>query len=164
MDWTELDSRHCSIARTTAVVGDAWSVLVLRDLFNGVRRFDDLARHLGIARNVLTTRLAALVEAGVVERVPYREPGRRERHEYVPTPAGWDLRPVLIAMMAWGDAHRAGAEGPPLRVEHADCGAQVHAELRCTSGHTITSDTRLHAVPGPGARGSGKPHSRPQSS
>ena len=96
------------MARTAEVVGDGWTVLVLRDLFNGVRRFDDLAAHLGIARNVLTRRLAALVEEGIVERVPYREPGARERHEYRLTAAGRDLRPVLLAMLAWGDAHRAG--------------------------------------------------------
>ena len=69
------------MARTAEVVGDGWTVLVLRDLFNGVRRFDDLATHLGVARNVLTRRLTALVEEGIVERVPYREPGARERHE-----------------------------------------------------------------------------------
>jgi DNA-binding HxlR family transcriptional regulator len=82
------------VARTAEVVGDGWTVLVLRDLFNGVRRFDDLATHLGIARNVLTRRLAALVEAGIVERVPYRAPGSRERHEYRLTSAGRDRRPM----------------------------------------------------------------------
>ncbi len=152
VDWSATNSTRCSVARTTAVVGDAWSVLVLRDLFNGVRRFDDLARHLGIARNVLTRRLGGLVEAGVVERVPYREPGRRERHEYRLTPAGRDLRPVVLAMLAWGDAHRADPEGPPMRVEHAECGAPVRVELRCAAGHPIEPGTPLRAVPGPGAR------------
>lgn len=152
MDWREHDSTRCSVARTAAVLGDGWSMLVLRDLFNGVRRFDDLAGHLGIARNVLTRRLAELTEAGVVERVPYREPGRRERHEYMLTPAGRDLRPVLVAMMTWGDTHRAGTDGPPLRIEHDGCGAPVRAELRCTEGHPITDDTRLRTLPGPGAR------------
>ena len=115
MEWKDLDSSRCSVARTAEVVGDGWTVLVLRDLFNGVRRFDDLAAHLGIARNVLTRRLTALVEEGIVERVPYREPGARERHEYRLTAAGRDLRPVLLAMLAWGDAHRAGPDGPPVR-------------------------------------------------
>ena len=147
-----MDSAACSVARTAAVVGDAWTVLVLRDLFNGVRRFDDLAGHLGIARNVLTRRLAALVDAGLVERVPYREPGRRERHEYRLTAAGRDLRPIILAMRAWGDAHRCGPEGPPMRVEHAGCGAPVHLEVHCAAGHRIGDGDRLQAVPGPGAR------------
>jgi DNA-binding HxlR family transcriptional regulator len=151
VEWKDLDSRRCSVARTAAVVGDGWTVLVLRDLFNGVRRFDDLATHLAIARNVLTRRLAALVEEGVVERVPYREPGSRERHEYRLTAAGRDLRPVILAMMAWGDTHRAGPDGPPLRVEHPACGAPVHVELRCAEGHVIEPDTRLRSIPSPAA-------------
>ena len=152
MDWKELDSTRCSVARTAEVVGDSWTVLVLRDLFNGIRRFDDLARHLGIARNVLTRRLTALTDAGVVDRVPYREPGRRERHEYHLTAAGRDLLPVILAMLAWGDTHRADADGPPMRVEHSGCGAPVHIELRCADGHVIEPGTRLRSVPGPGAR------------
>lgn len=152
MDFRELDSTRCSVARTAALVGDAWTVLVLRDLFNGIRRFDDLARHLGIARNVLTRRLAALTEAGVVDRVPYREPGRRERHEYRLTPAGRDLRPVVLAMVEYGDRHLAGPDGPPMIVEHAGCGAPVHLEVRCAEGHLVEPRTRLRSVPGPGAR------------
>ncbi|MGD9529345.1 winged helix-turn-helix transcriptional regulator [Pseudonocardia sp.] len=151
MDPRDLESTRCSIARTAALVGDAWTVLVLRDLFNGIRRFDDLARHLRIARNVLTRRLAALTAAGFVERVPYREPGRRERHEYRLTPAGRDLRPVLIAMLEFGDRHLAGDDGPPVTIEHAGCGAAVHVELRCAEGHLVEPATRLRTLPGPGA-------------
>jgi DNA-binding HxlR family transcriptional regulator len=151
MDPRDLESTRCSIARTAALVGDAWTVLVLRDLFNGIRRFDDLARHLHIARNVLTRRLAALTAAGLVERVPYREPGRRERHEYRLTPAGRDLRPVLIAMLEFGDRHLAGDGGPPVTIEHAGCGAAVHVELRCAEGHLVEPVTRLRTLPGPGA-------------
>lgn len=146
MEWRDVESGRCSVARAASVVGDGWTVLVLRDLFNGIRRFDDLAAHLGVARNVLTRRLAALVEEGVVERVPYREPGARERHEYRLTPAGRDLRPVILALLAWGDAHRAGPEGPPVRVEHAGCGAPVHVELRCAQGHAVPADDRLRTV------------------
>src|SRR6476620_7339887 len=79
----------------------------------------------------------SLVEEGIVERLPYREPGARERHEYRLTAAGRDLRPVLLAMLAWGDAHRAGPDGPPVRVEHPGCGAAVHVELRCAEGHAV---------------------------
>lgn len=147
MDLRDLDSTRCSVARTAALVGDAWTVLVLRDLFNGIRRFDDLAAHLHIARNVLTRRLTALADAGLVDRVPYREPGRRERHEYRLTTAGRDLRPVILAMMQYGDRHLAGPEGPPVRVEHDGCGAAVHVEVRCAEGHLVGSPTRLHTVP-----------------
>ncbi len=155
MDFRELDSTRCSVARTAALVGDAWTVLVLRDLFNGIRRFDDLAHHLRIARNVLTRRLTTLTDAGLVERVPYREPGRRERHEYRLTAAGRDLRPVILAMLTYGDRHLAGPDGPPMVVEHAGCAAPVHVEVRCAEGHLIEPDTRLRSVPGPGARHAG---------
>jgi DNA-binding HxlR family transcriptional regulator len=152
VDWAEYDSGRCSVARAAGVVGDSWTVLVLRDLFNGIRRFDDLATHLGIARNVLTRRLASLVNEGIVVKVPYRDPGSRERHEYRLTEAGRDLRPVILAMLAWGDVHRADGFGPPMRVEHAECGTPVHVELRCAEGHLVEPTTRLRAVPGPGAR------------
>lgn len=151
MDWSDFDSRRCSVARAAGVVGDTWTVLILRDLFHGIRRFDDLAAHLGIARNVLTRRLAALVAEGIAVRVPYREPGSRERHEYSLTDAGRDLRPVIMAMLAWGDVHRGDGFGPPMRVEHTDCGSPVRVELRCEEGHLIEHGTRLRAVPGPGA-------------
>src|SRR5215475_12565884 len=150
--WRELESDACSIARTAVLIGQPWMLLVLRDLFNGVRRFDDLAEHLGIARNVLSRRLAALVEAGLVQRVAYREAGQRARHEYRLTPAGRDLRPVLLALMAYGDQHLAGPEGPPMLVDHAGCGGAVRVALECEYGHPIEPTTRLTSTPGPGAR------------
>lgn len=145
------------VARTAVLVGDAWTVLVLRDLFNGIRRFDDLAGHLRIARNVLTRarRLAHLTDAGIVDRVPYREAGRRVRHEYRLTAAGRDLRPVILAMMSYGDRHLAGPDGPPMRVEHDGCGADVHIEVHCAEGHLVDPAERLRTVPGPGARVAG---------
>lgn len=152
MQFAETDSRTCSIARTTELVGDAWSVLILRDLLNGVRRFDDLVAHLGIARNVLTRRLTTLTGAGLIRREPYRETGRRERFEYRPTAAARELRPVLLALMAWGDAHLAGPAGPPVLVEHEGCGAPVELHLRCAAGHELTTTSRLQTLPGPGVR------------
>lgn len=146
MEWAELDSRRCSVARAAEVVGDSWTVLVLRDLLNGIHRFDDLAAHLHIARNVLTRRLGGLVAEGIVEKVPYREPGARARHEYRLTAAGRDLQPVILALLAWGDTHRPGENGPPVRVEHARCGADVHLELRCADGHTVDAHERLRTV------------------
>jgi DNA-binding HxlR family transcriptional regulator len=148
----DLDSTVCSIARTMTVIGQPWTVLVLRDLFNGLRRFDELAEHLGVARNVLARRLASLVEHGLVERVEYREPGQRARHEYRLTPEGRDLRPVLLSLMDYGDRHFAGDEGPPLRMLHRDCGGSVVVRLECTEGHQLDPDTRLVPDLGPGAR------------
>jgi DNA-binding HxlR family transcriptional regulator len=148
----ELDSATCSIARTLALIGEPWMLLVLRDVFNGVRRFDELADHLGIARNVLTRRLAALVDAGLVERSSYRQAGQRSRFEYRLTQAGRDLRPVLLALMAYGDTHYAGPAGPPLLVQHRDCGGTVRVRLECSNGHAIEPATRLTSTPGPGAR------------
>jgi len=149
--WRELDSGTCSIARTMAVIGEPWTVLVLRDILNGVRRFDELVDHLGIARNVLTRRLTTLVDAGLVETRAYREPGRRARREYRPTPAGRDLRPVLLALMAYGDRHHAGPDGAPAVVEH-ECGAPVVLQEVCTDGHVLGPQDRVRTVPGPGSR------------
>lgn len=149
--WRALDSTACSIARTLELVGDAWTVLVLRDLFDGVRRFDEIADHLGVARNVLARRLNALVSGGLVERRKYREPGRRARHEYRLTALGRDLRPVLLALMEFGDEHLA-VDGPPVHFEHADCGGDVRLVLQCEHGHRLTSPDRLRARLGPGAR------------
>jgi DNA-binding HxlR family transcriptional regulator len=151
MDWRELDSATCSIARTMAVLGEPWTVLVFRDVLNGVRRFDELVEHLGIARNVLTRRLGTLVEAGFVETREYREPGHRARREYRPTTAGRDLRPVLLALMAFGDRHSAGEAGPPAYAVH-ECGAPVALQEVCADGHVLAPTDRVRVVPGPGAR------------
>ncbi|MRJ75762.1 transcriptional regulator [Aeromicrobium sp. SMF47] len=152
MTWTDYDSAACSIARTAHVLGDRWTVLVVRDLFNGVRRFDALQDHLGISRDVLTKRLRLLVDEGLVETRPVRDEGERTRHEYVLTDAGRELRTVLVAIMDWGDRHRAGAAGPPVGVRHAGCGEAVHAHLVCEAGHEIAPATRTELVPLDGAR------------
>ena len=121
--YSAYDSDACSIARTLALIGDRWTLLVLRDVANGVGRFDELASHLGIARNVLSQRLARLAQAGLVNRTAYREPGARERQEYRLTGPGRELIPILLAFMDWGDRNLAGPDGPPAVVRHADCGA-----------------------------------------
>jgi DNA-binding HxlR family transcriptional regulator len=152
MPLTDYDSSTCSIARTAQILGDRWSVLVVRNLFNGVRRFDALQQHLGIARDVLTKRLALLVDEGIVERRAYRPEGERTRHEYALTPAGRDLRTVMVALMDWGDAHRPGEDGPPMSLRHRDCGAGIHAHLACADGHEIETSTRAELVPLAGAK------------
>jgi DNA-binding HxlR family transcriptional regulator len=130
-------SEVCSIARSVALVGDRWALLVLRDVGNGVRRFDELAQHLGVARDVLTRRLNVLVGEGLVERRPYQEAGQRQRSEYRLTDKGRDFVPVLVALMQWGDRHLADEAGPPVRLYHADCGAPLSLELRCAAGHAV---------------------------
>jgi len=152
MAWLDYESRTCSIARTLDAVGERWTVLILRDLFNGVHRFEDLQRHLNVARDILARRLATLVDAGIVDRVAYQEPGSRSRREYHLTQAGMELRPVLVALMDWGDKHLAGNDGPPMVLEHVGCGATVHARLTCDKGHRIKAEDALHVVPQPAAR------------
>lgn len=120
--------RPCSIADTLAVIGEKYSLLVLREVFFGVRRFDAIARNTGAPRDILAARLRRLVEAGVLEKVPYSE--RPPRFEYRPTEAGEDLRPVLHLLRQWGDRHLG--HRPPVVVEHS-CGADLDALVICRS-------------------------------
>lgn len=152
LPYSAFDSEVCSIARTLALIGDRWTLLVLRDVANGVRRFDDLVSHLGVARNVLSRRLAALTEADLVVRTAYRTEGARERYEYRLSRAGRELVPILLAMMTWGDRHLAGQEGQPVIPRHADCGAQVRVLVTCEAGHELGDRPRLRLEVGPGSR------------
>lgn len=126
--------------------------MVLREIFNGVRRFEEMREHTEIPRQVLTNRLALLVEQGVLRREPYREPGERLRHEYRLTEKGFDLYPVLVAVWEWGDRYLADPEGSPVEMAHRGCGATVSAALRCADGHDIDSPRDVITRPGPGAR------------
>jgi len=142
----------CTIQRTAEAIGDRWSLVVLRELFSGIRRFDQLTVRTAIPRQVLTARLARLTELGIVRRVPYQEPGQRTRDEYRLTEKGLDLYPVLLAMAAWGDRYMAPAEGPPLTFVHRDCGAPLAQVVECADGHQLTSTREISGRPGPGAR------------
>lgn len=135
-----------------AILGEKWTVVVLREVFTGVRRFDDMRQRTGIPRQVLTNRLATLVDEGVMRRVPYQDPGARVRHEYRLTEKGFNLYPVLVAVREWGDRYLADPEGPPLATVHRDCGADVRAQLRCDAGHDVESPRDVLPAPGPGAR------------
>jgi DNA-binding HxlR family transcriptional regulator len=121
---------YCSIARTLDVVGEGWTLLILRDVLGGLRRFDELQKSLGIATNVLAARLKRLTEQGLLERRAYRE--RPTRFEYLPTGKAIDLCPVLIGLLQWGDKHLAGEAGPPRRLVHAGCGHPTRPELFCS--------------------------------
>lgn len=155
MDWREQSVENCSVARTLDVIGERWTTLVLREVFHGLRRFDEIQRHLGVPRPILSDRLARLVDEGVLRRTEYREPGQRVRHEYRLTEMGLELQTVLVALMEWGDRHPAGPageEGPARVVRHRGCGEPVHAALVCEAGHTLTSPREVVGDPGPGAR------------
>lgn len=119
---------QCSIAATLDVIGDRWTMLVLRDLFRGVRRFSELVDDLGIAKNLLSDRLKRLVEAGIIEKVPYCE--RPVRHEYRLTAKGADLSPALIALMRWGDEWYANGR-PPVVLVHETCGTPLVQHTHC---------------------------------
>ena len=147
------DPDPCSIARTLDLIGEKWSLLVLREVFSGVRRFDDLQRRIGAPRQVLSARLTTLVDAGVLRRHPYQEPGQRTRDEYRLTDAGLDLYPVLVALLRWGDRYLdQPTGGPSLDFTHAGCGEPVDLPLRCRAGHELTTTRDVRSRPGPGAR------------
>lgn len=118
----------CSIARTLELIGERWTLLVLRDVFLGRRRFDDIQESLGVARNVLASRLRRLTDEGILERRPYQQ--RPERFEYFLTEKGLDLWPVLVSLMAFGDRHLA-EDGPPMRLIHKGCGGEVDDRRIC---------------------------------
>jgi len=149
LDWS-IDT--CTIGRTMEILGEKWTLVVLREVFNGIRRFDDMRQRTQIPRQVLANRLASLVEHGLLRREPYQEPGARVRHEYRLTPKGFDLYPVLIAVAEWGNRYLAEPEGPPLEFVHRDCAAPVHVEIRCADGHVVVERRDVLPRPGPGAR------------
>lgn len=135
-------ARKCSVARTLALVGERWSLLILREIFLGVRRFDAIQANTGAPRAALASRLRTLEDAGVIQRTDYRAEGSRTRQEYRPTSAGKALQPVLTALMQWGDAHLVEADGPPLSLTHNGCGAPVRATLTCAAGHQLDDTGR----------------------
>lgn len=139
----------CSVAQCLEVVGEWWSMLVIRDAFLGVTRFDDFQRRLGISRNILQQRLSHLVEAGVLAKVPYSE--HPPRDEYRLTAKGRDLWPVLTAMRQWGDRH-AAPSGPPIEVIHKSCGSSTDAVLVCGTCGEPLGPRDVEAVAGPGRR------------
>ncbi len=142
-------NQSCSIAGALEVVGERWSLLIVRDVMLGVRRFDELQSNLGIARNVLQTRLSRLQEQGVLERRIYRE--HPPRYEYRLTEKGLDLWPTIVALMQWGDRHAVPAGGPPVLLEHRDCGGAVDDHRLCERCGARVEVRDAQARPGPGA-------------
>ena len=137
-DWSEA---ACPIARSLDVVGDPWVLLVLREALTGTTRFEQFRSALGVADNVLARRLAAMVQAGLLARAPY-DAGNRTREEYLLTPAGSDLFPVLHALAQWGERHRPAADGRRLDVVHEGCGEVTGSADTCTAcGEPLHADT-----------------------
>jgi DNA-binding HxlR family transcriptional regulator len=145
---TSFETMNCSVAQCLEVVGEWWSMLIIRDAFLGVRRFDDFQSRLGISRNILNVRLTSLVDAGVLERVPYQE--RPRRHEYRLTDKGRDLWPVLTTMREWGDKW-AAPQGAPLEVVHDNCGEVMHLKHTCSACGEPADRHSVRVRPGPGA-------------
>jgi DNA-binding HxlR family transcriptional regulator len=138
----------CSIARTLDVVGEPWSPLILRDVWVGITRFDQLQRDLGVSSKVLAERLKWLVANDVLEQRAYSQ--RPPRHEYVLTAKGSELCSVLMAITAWGDRWTAGDAGPPVLLRHRGCGQFTHAELRCACCGETLDAADVDVEPGPG--------------
>lgn len=148
MQRTAFGEMACSIARTLDAAGEPWSPLIIRDVFIGITRFDELQRDLGISRKVLTERLERLTEEGILERRGYSE--RPPRHDYVLTDKGEELCEVIFAIVAWGDRWTAGEPGPPALLRHETCGKLTRAEIRCGEcGEPLhAADTRAEGGPG----------------
>jgi DNA-binding HxlR family transcriptional regulator len=149
MQRTHFAGMACSIARTLDVIGEPWSPLILRDLFVGINRFDQIQADLGISRKVLAVRLKWLVEAGVLEQREYS--ARPQRHEYVLTGKGRELCDLLMVMVRWGDRWTAGAAGPPVLYRHRGCGEISHVEPSCSSCQRPMHATDVDVLPGPGS-------------
>jgi len=149
LDWS---AENCTIGRTMEILGERWTIVVLREIFSGLRRFDEMRERTNIPRQVLSNRLALLVEQGILRREPYQEPGARVRYEYRLTEKGLDLYPILVAVREWGDRYMADPGGPALLTLHRECGEEVRVELRCAAGHRLSSAREARGIPGPGAR------------
>jgi DNA-binding HxlR family transcriptional regulator len=149
MQRTQFGEMACSIARTMDVVGEPWSPLIVRNIYIGISRFDDLQRTLGLSRKVLAERLRWLTEHGVLEKRAYST--RPPRSEYVLTAKGLELFEVLMVMVRWGDKWLAGEAGPPVLYRHHTCGLISHVELRCSECCEPMRATDIDVLPGPGS-------------
>jgi DNA-binding HxlR family transcriptional regulator len=149
MPYRPFQGQNCSIAATLAIVGERWTLLIMREVLLGRRRFADIKRNTGVASNILSDRLDTLVEQGLLERRPYG--AQPDSYEYVPPERGRDLTPVLVALMQGGDRYVAGKKGPPRVVVHTACGHDAEPHLTCSHCNRPIEPTELRVRPGPGA-------------
>jgi DNA-binding HxlR family transcriptional regulator len=152
VDWRTLPAAPCPVAGSLDLFGDRWSILIIRDVMNGVRRFDDLVDRLGVSRATLADRLRRLVASGILVPSEYRNDGGRARQEYRLTEKGWELRNVLIALREWGDRHVLGAGHEPLRLVDRSTGHDVRLRLVDATTGDVVEPRQLVHVPGPAAR------------
>ena len=153
MRWEDLGGEKCSIARTVSVIGDRWTLMVLRDCFLGVRRFDVFQARLGITRHILADRLKKLVAAEVLTKVLYES--RPARYEYRLTARGLALYPVLMGLVHWGDEFLVGDAGRPLLHRHLACGCDFDPVMTCSACGEAVTARQVQVRPGPGADGRG---------
>jgi len=149
MQRTQFGAMACSIARTLDVAGEPWSPLIVRNIYVGINRFDQLQESLGISRKVLAERLRWLTTSGVLERREYSD--KPVRYEYALTEMGLGLVEVLMVMVKWGDRWLAGQAGPPVLYRHHACGEISHVELHCSECGKPMGPTDIDVLPGPGA-------------
>ena len=167
MKWDELEEEPCSVARTIGVIGDRWTLLILRECFLRTRRFEGFQSALGITRHLLAERLKKLVRTGILRRIPYQDSPKR--HEYILTQKGLDLYPIMMAIVHWGDTHMVDERGRPLLHEHKKCGKLFDPVMVCSECGEPLAAKEVVTRPGPGARprpdrtpaeGEAKPKSR----
>ena len=150
MKWDALEEEPCSVARTIGVIGDRWTLLILRECFLRTRRFEGFQSALGITRHLLAERLKKLVRLGILRRIPYQESPRR--HEYILTQKGLDLYPIMMAIVHWGDTHMVDERGRPLLHEHKKCGKLFDPVMVCSECGEPLQAKEVVVRPGPGAR------------
>ncbi|MCP4212727.1 MAG: helix-turn-helix transcriptional regulator [Halieaceae bacterium] len=155
MRWDDIDKQVCSVARALSVVGERWTMLILRDAFFGTRRFEHFQRNLGITRHRLSERLSKLVEQGVLVKVPYHD--RPLRYEYRLTRKGLGLYPVLMSLACWGDEWMDQGEGAPLEWVHHTCGAITTPVLTCNECGEALRPEEVRPQLGPALREAGDP-------
>ena len=160
MRWNEIDTMTCSIARTLSVVGDRWTMLIIRDVFLGIRRFEGMQRDLGLTPHRLSDRLRKLVHDGILLRVTYEKHPRR--FEYRLTEKGIDLYPLIVVMIEWGDRWMAGRAGVPVELVHRPCGHSIKPELTCPSCKSKIEPREMSARPGPALKQRGLAGQRSQ--
>lgn len=154
---TPADFAQCSIAATLSLVGEKWTILILRDVFSGVQRFDDFLERLQCSPAVLSARLKTLTEAGLLRKVSYKEPGERERFAYRPTRAAVELLPVIVGLMQWGDAHMKPEGQGPAEIRSRTNGQKVKAALVDETGQQVSpSDMQLISLLPPSVSPSAK--------
>ena len=153
MHWNSLEDEACSVARTVSIIGDRWTLLILRDCFLRVRRFEEFQRRLGVTRPILSDRLRKLVDKFILAKVPYQQGPLR--YEYRLTPKGLALYPIMLAIVHWGDEHMSDKKGRPLLHQHSVCGHDFDPVLVCSECAAAIQPREVQVRPGPGAKNSG---------